>query len=81
MAEGDNLSEFLNVFEKNVSELKNAEEEMTEDNKLNQLCLPESYAHIVDIIHALPAKNKSVEYVKSKLLLNYKKRKIWNLKR
>lgn len=43
---------------------------MAEDDKVNRLLVsfPESYAHIVRIVDALPAKDKSIEYVKLKLL-------------
>lgn len=56
--------------------MKNAGEDMTESDKLNHLllCLPESSTHITDIVDALSEKEKKVKYMKSKLLLNHKKK-------
>jgi len=70
MVATQNPTEFFNDFEKLLNELKNAGENVTEDDKLNYLLLaiPESLSHIVDIVDALPKEGNPVEYVKSKLL-------------
>jgi len=75
MDETQNPTEFFNDFEKLLNKLKNAGERVTED-KLNYLLLaiPESLSHIVDIVDTLPIEGNSVEYVKSKLLLEFQKR-------
>ena len=76
MKENENPTDFANNFEKLVNELKNAGENVTRENKLNYflLALPESMSHIVDVVNALSANEKTVEYVKSKLQLEFQKR-------
>lgn len=76
MEENENPTDFFNNFEKLVNELKNAGEDVTKEDKLNYflLTLPESMSHIVDVVDALPEKDKTVEYVKSKLALDFQKR-------
>lgn len=80
LKENENPIDFLNLFEKQINELKNAGEDLKEEDKLNYLllCLPDSYSNIVDIIDALPEKDRTVEYVKSKLLLEQKKKESVN---
>ncbi|KAJ8884190.1 hypothetical protein PR048_016047 [Dryococelus australis] len=58
--------------------LKNAGEDMTKEEKLNYKLLPfpESFSHIVNIIDALPEKEKTVEHVESKLLLENNTREL-----
>ena len=59
-----------------MNELKNAGENVTKDDKLNYflLTLPESMSHMVDIVDALAEKDKTVEFVKSKLEFEFRKR-------
>lgn len=56
--------------------MRNAGEEISEEDKLNQLllCLPECYAHMINIVDALPEKERSVDNMKSKLLLEHSKK-------
>lgn len=76
MNETDNPMIFFNEFEKLLNELRNAGENISEDDKLNYLLLtlPESLSHIVDIVDALPKSERSTEYVKSKLIIEFQKR-------
>ena len=76
MEESENPTDFYNNFEKLVNELKNAGENVTKEDKLNYflLTLPESMSHMVDIVDALAEKDKTVEFVKSKLELEFKKK-------
>lgn len=76
MQENEDPIEFLNKFEALINELITCGEEVTKEDKLNYLllALPRSYSQIVDIIDALPEHERTVEYVKSKLLLEQKKR-------
>ncbi|KAF2889719.1 hypothetical protein ILUMI_16454, partial [Ignelater luminosus] len=76
MQENKNPTDFFNKFEKQLNELKNSEETVSEIDKLYYLllALPETLSHIVDIVDALPQKDRSVEYVKSKLILEFQKR-------
>ena len=76
MEESENPTDFYYNFEKLVHELKNAGENVTQEDKLNYflLTLLESISHIVDIMNALTEKNKTVEFVKSKPELEFKKR-------
>ncbi|CAB3252691.1 unnamed protein product [Arctia plantaginis] len=76
MNESEDPMEFLNKFEAHINDLIRCAETVTKVDKLNYLLLslPQSYSYIVDIIDALPEHEKSVEYVKSKLLLEQKKR-------
>ena len=76
MEERENPTDFYYNFEKLVHELKNAGENVTQEDKLNYflLTLLESISHIVDIMNALTEKNKTVEFVKSKPELEFKKR-------
>lgn len=71
MKDTESPVDFFNDVEKLVNELKNAGENVTEEDKLNYLllALPESQSHIVDIIDALPTNENKVEYVKTKLTL------------
>ena len=80
MEENENPTSFYNSFEKLVNELKNAGENVTNEDKLNYflLALPGSCSHIVDIVDALQEKDKTVEFVKSKLELEFKKRQSEN---
>ncbi|KAG6438785.1 hypothetical protein O3G_MSEX000222 [Manduca sexta] len=74
MNENDDPAEFLNKFEAHINNLIGSGEIVTQEDKLNYLllCLPQSFSQIVDIVDALPDKEKSVDYVKSKLLLTQK---------
>ncbi|KAK2578108.1 hypothetical protein KPH14_000538, partial [Odynerus spinipes] len=75
MEEGEDPSDFFNEFEKLTNELTNAGETVSREDKLNYLllALPESMSRIVDVVDALPDQDKSIEYVKSKLKLEYQK--------
>ena len=76
MEVSENPTDFYNNFEKLVNELKNAGENVTKEDKLNYflLTLPESMSHMVYIVDALAEKDKTVEFVKSKLEFEFKKR-------
>ena len=76
MEGSENPTDFYNNFEKLVNELKNAGENVTKEDKLNYflLTLRESMSHMVDIVDALAEKDKTVEFVKSKLEFEIKKR-------
>lgn len=76
MKDTESPMDFFNDFEKLVNELKNAGENVTEEDKLNYLLLaiPESQSHIVDIVDALPTDENKIEYVKTKLTLKYQKK-------
>ena len=76
MDENENPTDFYNNFEKLVNELNNAGEELTKKDKLNYflLVLPASMSHIVDIVDPLSENENTVEYVKSKLALEFQKR-------
>ncbi|KAF2887744.1 hypothetical protein ILUMI_18431 [Ignelater luminosus] len=76
MQENENSTYFFNKFEKQLNELKNSGETVSGIDKLYYLllALPETLSHIVDIVDALPQKGRSVEYVKSKLILEFQKR-------
>ncbi|KAF2897624.1 hypothetical protein ILUMI_08536 [Ignelater luminosus] len=76
MQENENPTDFFNKFEKQLNELKNSGETVSGIDKLNYLllALPETLSHIVDIVDVLPQKDRSVEYVKSKLILKFQKR-------
>lgn len=45
MAEGENPIEFLKMFERNVSELRNSGEELGADHKLNQISEDDKLNH------------------------------------
>ncbi|CAB3248370.1 unnamed protein product [Arctia plantaginis] len=70
------MNESEDPFEAHINNLIRCGDTVTKVDKLNYLLLslPQSYSYIVDIIDALPEHEKSVEYVKSKLLLEQKKR-------
>ena len=76
MEESQNPIDFYNDFERLVNELKNAGENVTKEDKLNffLLKLPESMSRMVDIEDALAEKDKTVEFVKSKLEFEFKKK-------
>lgn len=76
LKENENPVDFFDIFEKQINELRNAGENVSNEDKINYLllALPEKLSHIVDIVDALPSKEKTVEYIKSKLLLEYKKK-------
>ena len=61
-----------------MNELKNAGENVTKEDKLNYflLTLPESMSHMVDIVETLAEKDKRVEFVKSKLEFEFKKKHV-----
>ncbi|XP_035226543.1 uncharacterized protein LOC118198870 [Stegodyphus dumicola] len=60
---------FFNDFEKYVNELKHAGATVTEQEKLNYMlrALPSNYSHIGDLIDVLPEKDRTVDYLKSKI--------------
>lgn len=76
MKEGENPTEFFNEFETLINQLRNSGEAVSTEDKLNYLLLtlPDNLSHIVDIVDALPEREKTVEYVKSKLQLEFQKR-------
>ncbi|KAF2892764.1 hypothetical protein ILUMI_13408 [Ignelater luminosus] len=62
---------YFDDFEKAVNELKQAGAAVTEQEKLNYMLkpLPQNYSHIGDLIDVLPMKERTVEYLKSKIKL------------
>lgn len=62
---------FFDEFEKAVNEFKATGAKVTEQEKLNYMlkALPRSYSYIGDLIDVLPEKDKTVEYLKSKIKL------------
>ena len=76
MEESENPTDFYIDFERLVNELKNAGENVTKEDKFNYflLTLPESMSHMVNIVDALAEKDKTVEFVKSKLEFEFKKK-------
>lgn len=76
MKETESPIEFFNDFEKLINELRNAGENVTDEDKLNYLLLaiPENVSHIVDIVDALPKGENPIEYVKTKLLFEFKRK-------
>ncbi|KAF2886707.1 hypothetical protein ILUMI_19467 [Ignelater luminosus] len=71
MQENENPTDFFNKSEKQLNELKNSGETVSGIDKLNYLllALPETLSHIVDIVDALPQKDRSVEYTVSIMIL------------
>ncbi|KAF2902233.1 hypothetical protein ILUMI_03950 [Ignelater luminosus] len=59
------------ILKKAVNELKQAGAAVTEQEKLNYMLksLPQNYSHIGDLIDVLPMKERTVEYLKSKIKL------------
>lgn len=75
MTESESPIEFFNDFEKLINELRSAGENVTDEDKLNYLLLAtENFSHIVDIVDALPKRENPIEYVKTKLLLEFKRK-------
>jgi len=64
------VTTFFDEFEKAMNELKAAGAMISEQEKLNYMlkALP-SYSHIGDLIDVLPEKDRTVEYLKSKIKL------------
>lgn len=76
MDEMENPTDCYNKFKKIVNELKNTQENMTKEDKLNYylLTLLESLTYTVNIVDILPKMDKTEELVKTKLELEYKKK-------
>lgn len=62
---------YFDDSEKAVNELKQADAVITEQEKLNYMLklLPKNYSYIGDLIDVLPEKDRTVEYLKSKIKL------------
>lgn len=75
MQDSDDPEKFITTFEKLINEVKSTGETLSNDDHLNYLLLtlPKTFSHIIDIVDALPNESKTVEYVKSKLLIEFKK--------
>ncbi|XP_074032153.1 uncharacterized protein [Leptinotarsa decemlineata] len=75
MKQEDDPQDFITVFERHINELKNTGEIIEEEDQLNYLllALPDSCSTIIDIIDALAPTQRTVEYVKSKLLIDFKR--------
>lgn len=76
MNDGEVAQEFFGRFEKCIGALKDAGEEVSSERKLCYLlvALPERYAHIIDVVDALPKEMQTVDYVKGKLLFDHCKK-------
>ena len=63
------VSEFYNVFEKLITELKNAGTTIDKKEKLNYILrtLPNSLYHIGDLVDVLPEQERTVDYVIEKI--------------
>lgn len=74
----DNPNEYLPIFEKQINDLKNAGEVVSEEDRLNYLLLslPSGLDYIVNIVDAMPKEVQTVEYVKSKIMLEFKKKEM-----
>lgn len=71
--EGEDAQVFFGRFEKHISALKDAGETISAEEKLSYLLiiLPEKYAHIIDVLDALPEKDRTVDYVKGKMMFDH----------
>jgi len=65
------VTNFFDDFEKSVNDLKAAGASITEQEKLNYMLrsLPRNYSHIGDLIDVLPEKDRTIDYLKSKIKL------------
>jgi len=65
------VTTFFDEFEKSVNDLKAAGASVTEQEKLNYMLrsLPRNYSYIGDLIDVLPDKERTVDYLKSKIKL------------
>ena len=68
---------FFDEFEKAVNDLKAAGAKLTENEKLNYMlkALLGLYSHIGDLIDVLPERERTVEYLKSKIKLKSRSKK------
>lgn len=64
---------FFDEFEKAANELKAAAAKITEPEKLRYMlkALPQSYSYLGDLIDVLPLQERTVEYLKSKIMLKH----------
>ncbi|KAG5866162.1 hypothetical protein JTB14_023613 [Gonioctena quinquepunctata] len=67
----EEVSLFFDDFERAVNELKQAGAVIREQETLNYILksLPQNYSHIGDLIDVLPEKERTVDYLKSKIKL------------
>lgn len=75
MNESDNVQEFFSRFEKQISALNDAGENVTPEKKLHCLLmiLSNKYSHIVDMLDAMPKENQILDYIKGKVLFDQSK--------
>ncbi|KAK7590538.1 hypothetical protein V9T40_002151 [Parthenolecanium corni] len=73
MTEGEDAQQFFSRFEKHISALKDAGENISQEEKLSYLLiiLPDRYVHIIDVLDALPKESQTVDYVKGKMLFDH----------
>lgn len=71
------VTSFFDEFEKAINELKAAGGKISEQEKLRYMlkALPPSYSYVGDLIDVLPDKEKTVDYLKSKIKLKSLKEK------
>lgn len=71
--DGEDAQEFFSSFEKHISALKDAGENISPEEKLHYLLmiLPEKYGHIIDVLDAMPKVSQTVDYVKGKVLFDH----------
>ena len=65
----DNIEDFFVDFERKINEFKTAGGKIDEPEKMRYLlrALPPSYSYIGDFIDVIPAEQRTVDYVKSKI--------------
>lgn len=64
MSDGEDAQGFFSRFKKYINGLKDAGESVTTEEKLLYLLiiLPDKYAHIIDVLDALPKESRTVDY-------------------
>lgn len=76
LTESTDPNTFFATFDQAVNELSQTGEVIVEEDKINYLllALPESLSHLADVIDAVPAQDKTVTYLKSKIKLAHDKK-------
>lgn len=71
--DGEDAQDFFSRFEKHISALRDAGEQVSAEEKLSYLLLilPEKYSHIIDVLDAMPSEKRTVDYVKGKMMFDH----------
>lgn len=71
--DGEDAQNFFSRFEKHISALRDAGEEVSAEERLSYLLLilPEKYSHIIDVLDAMPEAQRTVDYVKGKMMFDH----------